>query len=220
MAGVLRFLAEEGTRMIPSDLSQAPAREAPPFDGRRRRSQSSRARIVAAMLDLVACGEVAPSAAQVAEAAGVGLRSVFRHFKDMDALYREMTEAIEVEVLPLMLRPLEGATWQERLLTLAERRARIFETIMPFRISANLRRFESAYLMADHRRMLQLEASALEAHLPEALRADETAARGFAVILSFSTWRQLRHDQGVPADQARAVVRRLLEDALARWPGA
>jgi AcrR family transcriptional regulator len=206
--------------MIPSDLSQLPTANALPQDGRRQRSRSSRARVVAAMLDLVAGGAVAPTAAQVAEAAGVGLRSVFRHFKDMDALYREMTEAIEIEVLPLMLRPLEGATWQERLLTLAERRARIYETIMPFRISANLRRFESAYLMEDHRRLLRLEAGVLDAHLPEAVRADDVAAQGFAVILSFTTWRQLRRDQGVTADQAQAVVRRLLEDALARWPDA
>lgn len=206
--------------MILSDLSQAPMAQSLPHDGRRKRSRSSRARIVAAMLDLVARGEVAPSAAQVAEAAGVGLRSVFRHFKDMDALYREMTEAIEIEVLPLILRPLEGATWQERLCTLAERRALIFETIMPFRISANLRRFESAYLMEDHRRLLRLEAGALEVHLPQSVQADDLAARGLAVILSFGTWRQLRHDQGLTADQARAVVRRLLEDALARWPDA
>lgn len=170
------------------------------------------------MLDLVARGELAPSAAKVAEAAGVGLRSVFRHFRDMDGLYREMTEAIEVEVLPLMLRPLEGATWQARLLTLAARRAVIFEAIMPFRMSANLRRFESAYLMEDHRRLLRLEAGVLDAHLPDPVRADAAAARGFVMVLSFATWRQLRQDQGLPADQAQAVVRRLLEDMLARWP--
>lgn len=201
-------------------MSQTPSAEGLPHDGRRKRSWSSRARIVAAMLDLVARGTIAPSAAQVAEAAGVGLRSVFRHFKDMDALYREMTEAIEVEVLPLMLHPLEGATWQERLRTLSERRARIFETIMPFRISANLRRFESAYLMEDHRRLLRLEAGVLRAHLPEAVQADILGTQALAVILSFSTWCQLRRDQSLPADQAQAVVRQLLEDALARWSGA
>ncbi|MCZ8370188.1 MAG: hypothetical protein O9293_09530 [Porphyrobacter sp.] len=119
--------------MITSDLSKSPTANTSPQDGR---SNRSRALGVGAMIDLVAGGEVAPTAAQVAEAGGMGLRSVFRHFEDMDALYREMTEAIEVEVLPLMLRSLEGASWKERLLTLAERRARIFETIMPFRISA------------------------------------------------------------------------------------
>ena len=55
-------------------------------DGRRLRSQDSRARIVAAMLDLIREGEIAPSAELVASRANVGLRTVFRHFKDMDSL--------------------------------------------------------------------------------------------------------------------------------------
>jgi len=189
-------------------------------DGRRARSRSSRARIVAAMLELVSRGEMAPSAAQVAECAGVGLRSVFRHFKDMDALYREMTEAIELQVLPILLRPPEGANWQQRLRSLAERRARIFETIMPFRISADMRRFESPYLMEDHRRLLRLETEALEANLPEAVRADRTGVHGLNVILGFGTWRQLRRDRGLSAEEAQAVVERLLEDAVARFPEA
>lgn len=187
-------------------------------DGRRARSRSSRAKIVAAMLDLVAKGEVTPSAAQVAEVAGVGLRSVFRHFKDMDALYREMSEAIEGQVLPILMRSPEGASWQQRLFDIAGRRARIFETIMPFRISANVRRFESAYLMEGYRRMLRLESEALAAHLPPEVAADEAGARGLNVILSFTTWRLLRHDQGLAPEAAAAVVRRMLGDALARWP--
>jgi AcrR family transcriptional regulator len=192
----------------------------PHTDGRRERSRSSRSRIVAAMLELVAGGEVAPSAAQVAEVAGVGLRSVFRHFNDMDSLYREMGEVIEAQVLPILLRPPEGARWKDRLTDLAERRARIFEAIMPYRISANLRRFESPYLMQDYRRLLRLEVETVEAHLPDAVRADVAGARGLNVILSFNTWRLLRHDQGLPVDDAKVVVRRLLGDALARWPDA
>ncbi len=187
-------------------------------DGRRARSRSSRAKIVAAMLDLVANGEVSPSAAQVAEVAGVGLRSVFRHFRDMDALYREMAEAIEGELLPILMRPPEGATWQQRLFDIAARRARMFETIMPYRISANVRRFESAFLMEGYRRQLRLETEALAAHLPPEVQDDEAGARGLNVILSFSTWRLLRHDQNLPPEAAAAVVRRMLGDALARWP--
>lgn len=199
------------------DTSRIPAADVRLADGRRERSRSSRSRIVAAMLDLVANGDVAPSAARVAEVAGVGLRSVFRHFKDMDALYREMSEAIEVQVLPILLRPPEGATWQQRLANLAERRAQIFETIMPYRISANVRRFESPYLMQDYRRLMRLEAETVDAHLPETVRADAASARGLIVILSFSTWQLLRHDQNLSAAEARAVVLRLLDDATARW---
>lgn len=187
-------------------------------DGRRARSRSSRAKIVAAMLDLVAAGEVSPSAAQVAELAGVGLRSVFRHFKDMDGLYREMTEAVEARVRPILMRPPDGATWQQRLHDIAARRALIFETILPYRVSSSLRRFESAYLMADYQRMVRFESEALVAHLPPQVRADSAGAQGLGAILSFSTWEHLRRESGLSPDASEAVVRRLLDDALARWP--
>ncbi|MFM7377199.1 MAG: TetR/AcrR family transcriptional regulator [Erythrobacter sp.] len=203
--------------MVDPDIAHAPPAAASD-DGRRARSRSSRAKIVAAMLDLVAGGEVAPSVAQVAELAGVGLRSVFRHFRDMDALYREMAEAIERQILPILMRPPEGATWQQRLFNIADRRAAIFETIMPYRISANVRRFESAFLMEGYHRQLRLEAEALAAHLPAEVRADTEGARGLNVILSFGTWRLLRHDQSLSPQAAAAVVRRMLGDALARWP--
>ena len=58
----------------------------------------------------------------------------------------------------------------------------------------------------------------IEAHLPEVVRADTAGARGLNVILSFQTWRLLRHDQELPVEDAKAVVRRLLGDAMAAMP--
>ena len=196
----------------------APRSNTPLTDGRRERSRSSRSKIIAAMLDLVGNGDVAPSAARVAEVAGVGLRSVFRHFDDMDELYREMGDVIEARVLPIILQAPSGATWKEKLFDIADRRAQVFETILPYRISANLKRFQSPYLMQDYRRMLRLESETIEAHLPPAVKDDVVAARGLNVILSFQTWRLLRHDQDLPVDDAKAVVRRLLTDAMAGMP--
>jgi len=186
----------------------------PLADGRRERSRSSRSKIVAAMVELVGKGDVAPSAARVADVAGVGLRSVFRHFDDMDELYREMGEVIEAQVMPIILEPPIGANWMEKLFDIADRRAKVFETILPYRISANLKRFQSSYLMQDYRRMLRLECDTIEAHLPMAVKADVVGTRGLNVILSFQTWRLLRHDQELPFEDAKAVVRRLLSDAI------
>lgn len=187
-------------------------------DGRHERSRSSRARIVAAMIDLVEHGDVAPSAARVADSAGVGLRTVFRHFDDMDSLYREMSEAIEQRVVPIMLRPFIADDWRGRLIELAARRAEVFETILPFRISANLKRFQSAFLMEDYRRMLVMERSSVEAVLPPEVIADSAGTEALNVVLSFQTWRLLRHDQALPPAEAAAVVRRLVEDVMARLP--
>ncbi len=204
--------------MTTASNKMAPRSNTPLTDGRRERSRSSRSKIIAAMLDLVGNGDVAPSAARVAEVAGVGLRSVFRHFDDMDELYKEMGDVIEARVMPIILQAPSGETWKEKLIDIADRRAKVFETILPFRISANLKRFQSPYLMQDYRRMLRLESETVEAHLPPVVMDDVAAARGLNVILSFQTWRLLRHDQDLPVDDAKAVVRRLLIDAMAGMP--
>lgn len=170
------------------------------------------------MLELVGTGDYAPSAARVAETAGVGLRTVFRHFNDMDTLFREMSEIITARVLPIIQQSPQGDTWKARLFDIADRRARVFEAIMPYRLSADLKRFQSPYLMEDQRRMLQLESEIIDAHLPAAIRADAAGSQGIKIILGFQTWRALRHDQQLPLDAARAVVRRLLDDSLAAMP--
>lgn len=192
--------------------------EATPFDGRHARSRSSRSKIVEAMLQLVGSGDVAPSAARVADIAGVGLRTVFRHFVDMDMLYREMSAVIEERVSPIIAEPLKGPNWKARMSEIADRRAIVFETILPFRISANLKRFQSSYLMQDYQRLLKAEIDGIEALLPGSVKEDIVGARGLNVILSFQTWRLLRHDQGLSTEEAGLVITRMLAEALQNLP--
>ena len=190
----------------------------PPLDGRRLRSHSSRAKIVNALLDLVEGGNISPSATEVADAAGVGLRSVFRHFDDMDSLYREMSDGIEAKVLPMMLKPLEASEWKGRIRELAERRVSVFEAILPFRISASIKRHQSPFLMESYKRMLRMERQGVEALLPEPVLAEPSLANAVLAPLSFQTWRLLRHDQELPVAMARQVVLRMVEAMLAQCP--
>ena len=185
------------------------------MDGRRARSDRSRAKIVAAMLDLVGAGNVSPGAAEVAAAAGVGLRTVFRHFDDMDSLYREISDDIEARVLPIVFQPLEGATWRERVRDLAGRRCRVFEMLLPYRISAECKRFDSSFLMQDYKRMTRLERVSLESALPATVAKNAILFSALQVALGFQTWRALRREQDLSADDARKVVLHLVEAALA-----
>lgn len=188
----------------------------PPSDGRRARSQTSRDKIVAALLQLVEGGDLSPSAARVAEVAGVGLRSVFRHFDDMDTLYQEVSERVSAEVMPLLDEPVLGTVWKERLMNVVERRATIFERIHPFRLSTSFKRFHSAFLTEEYRRTLQLEASTVEALLPEHILSDDLSTRSIKVVLSFQNWHALRFEQDLSIQEARDVVTRLLGDILSR----
>ena len=93
------------------------------LDGRRQRSEASRERIVKAMLALVAEGDVCPGAESVAARAGVGLRTVFRHFENMESLYQQISAAVAAEVKPMADEPYRAAGWAEQLMELIERRA-------------------------------------------------------------------------------------------------
>ena len=78
------------------DKAFGPASSAPDIeDGRKRRSERSREQIIEAMFDLVRQGQLDPSAAQIAEAANVSLRTVFRHFEEVDGLYQEMNRRVK-----------------------------------------------------------------------------------------------------------------------------
>ena len=66
-----------------SDSTSTPAK----VDGRRLRSDRSRQVIVEAMLQLINEGNLVPTAQQIANHAKVGIRSVFRHFEDMEAIF-------------------------------------------------------------------------------------------------------------------------------------
>jgi AcrR family transcriptional regulator len=183
-------------------------------DGRRERSRFSHAKIVQALLDLVARGNISPSAAEVADAAGVGLRSVFRHFDDMDSLYQAMTQSIEAQIHPIRSAPLTADHWKGRVREFASRRMGIFESILPYRISANIKRYQSPFLMQIYRRMVKEERQVVVALLPAHLLADPVQTNALIAPLSFQTWRLLRHDEELPLDDAKAVVIRLIDAVL------
>lgn len=200
----------------PSNLPRRPSAAADQAqDGRHLRSRATRAKIVEALLQLVREGDVAPGAARVADVAGVGLRTVFRHFDEMESLYREMAEVIEAQVMPIMLTPFEATLWRDRVREMADRRIGIYETIMPYRISSSIKRFQSDFLMQGYHKQLQLERTSLHAILPAGVIADAPAASAIEVTISFQCWRRLRHDQGLVIDDARAVIHRLLDAVLA-----
>lgn len=186
-------------------------------DGRRRRSQDSRARIVQAMLELVHAGDPSPGAEQVAERAGVGLRTVFRHFSDMDSLYREMSAVIEKEYMAVVERPFEGRTWRERVLELVRRRAGVYEKIAPYKLGSNVHRHRSPFLQSDHARLVTTAREILRRELPTEVARDRALFEALDLMLSFEAWMRLRRDQDLTPRRAvevlEAAIVRLLKSA-------
>jgi AcrR family transcriptional regulator len=177
-----------------------------PADGRLRRSMSSQRRIVQAMLELVAEGNIAPSADDVSERAGVGRRSVFRHFSDMDSLYREMQAILEAQFATIAAQPFKTTHWRDQVLELVERRAYAFERMAPYLRAAIVHRHYSAILREGHARFVAVLRSLLVFRLPGDVANDQVLVDAIDLLISFEAWHRLREEQHLSPAQARQVV--------------
>ncbi len=175
-------------------------------DGRVRRREKSREAIVDALFALVGEGVLQPTAQQVAERAGVGIRSVFRHFDDMDTLYAAMDARLRADALPLVREaPAEG-TLPERVRALVRLRAQLFERITLYKRSANVQRWRSEFLRTRHARLVrELRAGLLRA-LPELSRAPAETTDAIELVTSFEAWERLRTDQRLSRERAQATL--------------
>lgn len=198
-----------------SDLLLSTADATETEDGRKRRSERSREQIIEAMFELVSGGELDPGAARIAEVANVSLRTVFRHFEEVDGLYLEMNRRVKAEVMPIVQAPFQSSNWRDRVLELVERRSEVFERVLPFRVCGSIRRFRSEFLMQGHQDFVAMERAILDSVLPEEVRTDVVLEAGFDAVLGFDTWRRLRQDRGLSVQEARATMRKLVEALLA-----
>jgi len=190
-----------------TDMTEEPVT----LDGRRRRAEASRERIVAAMIELVREGHTTPPAEAVAERAGVGLRTVFRLFKDMDGLYRVMQDMMLRRLAPLAAAPITGETWREQLRALIQRRARLFEELMPMQLAGDAHRTRSPFLQKEHAQFVRMQRDIALALLPADVLADEMLVEMLDLAMSFDSWRRLRIDQGLRPDLATATMSALVE---------
>lgn len=179
-------------------------------DGRHQRSEASRERIVQALSELVAAGDALPSAEAVATRAGVGLRTVFRHFDNMEGLYQHLDTLITAEILPIVARPLAPGDWKAQISEIIERRIGIFERIMPFKIAGDLHRRQSPFLAARAQEFVRLQRAAFIAVLPKARHDDFLFCESLDLLLSFDTWRRLRKEQKLSRPKARTVLQNLV----------
>ena len=196
-------------------MSTAAAR----LDGRTARSARSRAAVVDAMLDLLLAGDLQPTAARIAERAGVSLRLVFQHFEDLEALYAEAADR-QIERLQRLIGapPVDGPL-ARRLAAFVDRRVELLETIAPIRRAAQLRAPFSPVLGTRLQAARALTRAEVEVVFARELAARPPAAQrelaaALAVAAGFSAWDSLRTHHGLSPAHAKKVVTRALRALL------
>jgi AcrR family transcriptional regulator len=183
-------------------------------DGRKHRSQKSQVRIVDAMLELVAQGNLEPSADQIADIAKVGRRSVFRHFSDMDTLYREMTDSIATTMGSIVQQPFEATDWRGKVLELVDRRAIGFEKMKPFLLAGQVHRHRSQVLKTSHARFVAMLRMILLGIVPKDVAGNVVLVEAIDLLLSFESWNRLREDQGLSVAKAKLILKNAIDSLL------
>jgi TetR/AcrR family transcriptional regulator of autoinduction and epiphytic fitness len=191
------------------------------IDGRLARSARTRHAVVDALLDLLGEGDLRPTAARIAERAGVSLRLVFHHFDDLEAIYSELADRQTERVKPLTI-PISPATpFARRVEVFSAQRGRLLETLSPVRRAAVLMEpFRPALAKRLKQARDLMRAAAIAAFAPELskLAADEKRATTAAldVVTSWVAWEQMRRHQGLSETDARTVMATTIRALLAK----
>ncbi len=181
------------------------------IDGRRARGLRTRDAIVSALLDLVAGGDVAPTAQRIADRAEVSVRSVYQHFADVEGLYADAarrTYEWERETAKDVDTSLPVA---RRVDAFVENRTGTLESLLPFQRAVVLVEPTSERVRGYRLAMEKWEKDRVAKVFAPELRTMSTSARaaalaGIDVLASADSWDHLRRN-GQSARAARQVLR-------------
>ena len=176
-------------------------------DGRRLRSERSRKSMIDAALELIEEGNFAPTAKQISECAGVGIRSFFRQFEDMDQFFAAVDEHTVGSFWESFLH--EGdreGVLTERLDSIVATYAKAFEKHRSLLLATKSLRWSSRVLKANYERYQQISRANKERWLPEISQLPSDERELADAYLSFEMWHRLRDIQGLSCSAAQALV--------------
>lgn len=183
-------------------------------DGRRARSERSKQAIIEASLALMEEGNLIPTALQISDRAGVGIRSFFRHFEDMETLFATIEEQTRDTIEGLFIGGDRDGTLEERILHAVERRATGFEEQRNMILSTAAQLWRSETLRSNYARYQRGLRKDLEDWLPEVKQLARTRREAVDAIASFEMWHRLRYQQGQSKSAAIDILVGLLKDMI------
>ncbi len=189
-------------------------------DGRSDRGVRTHEKIVLALFELIHQGNLQPRGEEIAERAGVAVRTLFRHFDDMEGLFETaqafMSEQFEVD---LVMPAFEG-TLEERALAYAQAQGTIYEearNYLLFYISRAKTEEEANALRSAHTQSQRLR---LWSALPEVAAAEPAVRHSVEAFFSFQMWDQLRFEQVLPIEMCHSVIASSTVTLLSKEPAS
>lgn len=171
-------------------------------DGRRLRSLTSQNIIVDALLVLVKKGILEPTAQQIADEAGISIRTVFRQIEDMETLLSKMNEKIELSNREMIDNFKPKGDLSERINGLINLEAKVFEDNLEYIKSTLSLKFKYKVLQSNYQKVQKDLKIILYKWLPEVNNLDNSYQTLLNSINSTGYWVELRETQMLSLDEA------------------
>lgn len=194
------------------DMSESAEPEV--FDGRRARSERSKQAIIDASLALMEEGNLIPTAQQISDRAGVGIRSFFRHFEDMETLFATIDEQTRESTEALFLGGDRDGSLEERILHAIERYGEGYEKQRNRILSTSAQLWRSEILRKNYARYQRGLRRDLDDWLPELKQLTRGEREAVDAIASFDMWHRLRYHQGLSKQASIDILVGLLYSQL------
>ena len=196
-------------------MQNSQSKERSKQDGRRLRSVTSQNIIVDAMMTLIQRGILEPTAQQVADEAGIGIRTVFRQVQDKENLFLKMDEKVRSRLQETLKRAANPrGNLEERIEGLIELEAELFENNLQFLRATLANKWKYNTLQKNYERNQRNIKSLLYAWIPELKDLSESKQILLTSVNSAGYWIELRENLVLSVIGAKNLKISIFQDAL------
>jgi|TARA_B110000459_G_C16585157_1_gene483226 AcrR family transcriptional regulator len=182
-------------------------------DGRRQRSVNTQATIVDAMMILIKKGILEPTAQQVADEAGLGIRTVFRIVKDKETLFSRMDEKVR-ESNQMLYQASPSGSLKDRIEGLMQIESKGYEVNIEFIKATLANKWKYKTLEENYKKNQLLLKKLMFTWLPEISQLDSNLQEFLTAINSPNFWIELRENQTLSVEKAKKIKEAEFKKAL------
>lgn len=188
--------------------------QAEQLDGRRLRSERSKRAIIDACVTLVNEGMLVPTAQKVSDQAGVPIRTFFRHFPDMETLFKSMDDELRDLYKGTLFSNVATGTLRERVACAVDLQAESFELNRGITESSKAQLWRYEILQVNYARWQKDIRTDRELRLPELKKMDSAVQELVNGVGSYEMWNRLRVHQKLSVKKSSEMIKNLIYTLL------
>ena len=186
------------------------------IDGRQQRSERSRQQIIDAMRKLVEVGIYIPTAKQVADKAEVNIRTVFRHFSDMDKLYYEIDQILRPNYNRHFVGQDSTGALEQRIRLVVEARISCYVETYAMEKATHALLWRSKLIAETYQGLQHGSRRNLVKMLPELKKTKAETRETVDAVTSFEFFERLQMHQDLTEKACKKLIYNLVLDLLTK----